>query len=180
MAGVNYEPSFNDAVAFTLVKEGVLSDNANDAGGLTKYGITHTTWDAYRAASGDATLPKSVAQITKDHAIAVYYKNYWLAPKINALPRELQGPAFDFEVNSGGRAIETLQGVLGVDVDGELGPVTLGKMMTMQAGALRRLRNDYVTARGVFLMSLAQNNDNDVAFIKGWFKRVAGLYDFAY
>ena len=177
---MNYEPSFNDAVQFTLVKEGVLSDNPNDKGGLTKYGITHTTWAAYLAANKGAKLPATVDKITRDQAIDVYYTMYWKAPKIDALPRELQGPAFDFEVNSGGRAIETLQAVLGVDQDGELGPVTLGKMTTMQAPALRRLRNDYITQRGIFLMDLAQHNQNDVTFIKGWFKRVVSLYDFAY
>lgn len=171
-----YEPSFMDAVQFTLVAEGLLSDNAHDAGGLTKYGVTHNTWDAYRAKANDATLPKSVADITKDQAIAVYHLMFWKEPGIATLPRELQGPAFDFQVNSGSHAISTLVSLLAVhDLAG-----AVAKMAPMQAPALRRLRNDYVTARGVFLMDLAQHNDNDVDFIEGWFRRVVKLYDFAY
>lgn len=171
-----YEPSFNDAVNFTLVAEGVLSDNAHDAGGLTKYGVTHTTWDAYRAKKGDKTLPLSVAQISKDQAIDLYHEMFWHDPGINQLPRELQGAAFDFQVNSGSHAISTLTQMLGV---GNLAGA-VAKLAPMQAPQLRRLRNDYVTARLHFLLSLAQSNRNDVDFIVGWFNRVSKLYDFAY
>lgn len=175
-----YEQTFNDAVNFTLRAEGLLSNNPKDAGGLTKFGITHVTWADYLVAKKDPKLPLSVKDITVDQAIQVYYEFYWLKPKINLLPAEVQGPAFDFEVNSGSRAIETLQFVLGLKTDGDVGPVTLAKLAPLQGAALRRLRNDYVTARGAFLMNLAQQNANDVAFIEGWFKRVVKLYDFAY
>lgn len=171
-----YEPSFMDAVQFTLVAEGVLSDNAHDAGGLTKYGVTHTTWDAYRAKSADKTLPLSVKDITKDQAIALYHSEFWHVPGIDTLPRELQGPAFDFQVNSGSHAISTLAAQLGV---ANLAGV-VAKLKDVQAPGLRRIRNDYVTARVHFLLSLAQGNSNDVDFIVGWFNRVSKLYDFAY
>jgi lysozyme family protein len=180
MESLMYEPTFNTAVDFTLRSEGRLSNNRNDAGGLTKFGVTHDTWDVYRALKKDPLLPKSVAAITVDHAIDVYYELFWKKPKINLLPAEVQVPAFDFQVNSGFHAIETLQRVLGVAADGDIGPATLAKLAPLQGTALRRLRNDYVTARGVYLMNLAQTNTNDVTFIEGWFRRVAKLYDFAY
>ena len=174
---MTYEPAFNDAVQFTLVAEGVLSDNPNDAGGLTKFGITHETWDAYTVKNG---LEKSsVADITVAQAIDVYHEFFW--QPIAALPSELQGPAFDFGVNSGPeQAIRAVQVVLGVKADGELGPITIARAAAVKVSDLRKLRNVYVSARIAFLLELAQHHANDVTFIGGWFNRVAKLYDFAY
>lgn len=171
-----YEPSFMDAVQFTLVAEGLLSDNAHDAGGLTKYGVTHGTWEGYRLKQKNPALPASVKDITKDQAIDLYHAVFWDEPGINQLPRELQGPAFDFQVNSGQRAMTALFAQIGVqNLAG-----ALAKLKDVQAGQLRRIRNDYVTQRLVFLMDLAQHNSNDVDFIEGWARRVVKLYDFAY
>lgn len=178
---MSYEPSFNDCVEFTLRQEGLLSNNPNDAGGLTKFGITAATWADYRKLAGTSVkLPVSVSQITVDQAIDVYHLVFWQEPGIAALPRELQGPAFDFQVNSGYQAIKLLQACLGVAQDAKLGPVTLAKMATMQSEQLRRLRNDYVAARLFFDLDLAQHNPKDVAFIEGWAKRIVKLFDFKY
>lgn len=180
---MSYEPSFNDAVAFTLESEGKLSNNPNDKGGLTKYGITQAIWTRYLntpkqpGAGNTGHLPSSVADIAVSDALAVYHLFFFNA----ALPRELQGVYFDFAVNSGwGAAAKKLQEVLGVTVDGDLGPKTMEKMATMQAPQLRKLRNDYVTARLVYDMDVAQHNPQDLAFIEGWVRRVTKLYDFAY
>src|SRR5260221_14475437 len=62
-----YEPSFNDAVNFTLRAEGLLSNNPNDKGGLTKFGVTQARWAQYRAKF--PTLPQSVSNITVDQAV---------------------------------------------------------------------------------------------------------------
>lgn len=177
---MSYEPSFDTAVDFTLRQEGKLSNNPNDKGGLTKFGVTQERWTEYLKKVNVPALPKSVANITVDQAIAFYYSEFWKLPGIDKLPRELQVPAFDFYVNSGDNAIKKLQAILGVTTDGDLGPATLAKLEPMQAGQLRRLRNDYVTKRLVWLMDVAQHNPQDLAFIEGWAARVARLYDFAY
>ena len=171
---------FNNAVQHTLIDEGVLSDNPNDAGGLTKYGITQETWTGYRAKHPELKLPQSVAKITKDQAITVYYEEYWLAEHLDKLPSELSPVVFDFRINSGDIAIKRLQRMIGVPEDGDLGPVSLAKFANLNTTQLRRMRNDYVTVRGIFLMDLAQHHSNDVVFIEGWFKRIVGQYDFAY
>lgn len=174
---MTYENEFNNAVDFTLRQEGVLSDNPNDRGGLTKFGITSATWTAYLKKVTTPGLPKSVANITVDQAIEVYHSEFWRGD----LPRELQMAYFDFAVNSGpGTAAKYLQAVLGVAQDGAIGPLTLGKMAALQGPALRKLRNDYVTARIVFLADAVQHRAADVTFIEGWMRRVTKLYDFAY
>lgn len=173
---------FNQAVNNTLVIEGVLSDNPNDAGGLTKFGITHASWSAY--ASGKTNLPQSVKDITRDQAIAFYRSEYWDKPGFYQLPNEIAPAVFDFAVNSGtAQAVRVLQSVLHVPVDGKLGPQTLAALAAVNTASpvpLRKLRNSYVIARGVFLMNVVQGNPKDVTFLEGWFKRVIGQLDFAY
>lgn len=175
---MTYSASFNDAVQFTLREEGVLSDNPNDKGGLTKYGVTQAAWIAYIARfPKDTLIGKSVASISVDDAIEFYHSEHWN----DKLPRELQGPFFDFSVNSGkGTASKKLQALIGVEADGDIGPATLAKLEPMQAPALRRLRNDYVTSRLIYDMDVAQHNPKDVTFIEGWARRVVKLYDFNY
>lgn len=176
----DYSPQFKAAAEFTLVAEGILSDNPKDAGGLTKFGVTQATWDDYRkfVSDGDAR-PASVRDIEVTDALDVYFEFFW--KPIAALPSEVQGPAFDFAVNSGvEQAVKTFQSILCVTADGELGPVTLARAGAVKISSLRKLRNQYVSARIDFLLNLAQHQSNDVTFIEGWFKRVSQLYDFAY
>lgn len=176
---MSYAPNFQTAVDFTLAQEGVLSNHAADPGGLTKYGIIDANWKKY--SKGKKDLPVSVKDITAEQAVEWYHSEVWLATKISALPRELQVPVFDFVVNSGADdAIPMLQKLIGVKPDGEIGPVTLKKLEPMQPPTLRRLRNDYVTERLVWLMDLAQRKPALVAFIEGWARRVSKLYDFQY
>lgn len=179
---MTYENEFNAAVDFTLRSEGVLSNNPNDSGGLTKFGVTQATWTAYLShVAGGVSLPRSVAQITVDQAIDCYHIVFWNETGIVTLPRELQGPAFDCAVNSGpALAIKAIQSAVGVTADGQLGPATLAKVTTLQPSALRKVRNDAVTYRLIFDADLVQHNAKDVTFIEGWVRRVTKLYDFAY
>ena len=113
---MTYTADFNQAVDFTLRAEGKLSNNPNDKGGLTKFGVTQARWLQYRAKAASltgnsiASLPQSVSNITVDQAIEFYFTEFWTAPGIALLPRELQVPAFDFYVNSGDNAIESFPG----------------------------------------------------------------------
>jgi lysozyme family protein len=175
---MTYENEFNAAVDFTLRQEGVLSNNPNDRGGLTKYGITADTFAAYKKKHPELTgWPIRVNDITTDQAIEIYHSEFWRAD----LPRELQLPYFDFAVNSGpGRAATLLQTAMGADADGVIGPVTLAKLAALQGPALRKLRNNFVTARLIFLADDVQHRAQDVTFIEGWVRRVTKLYDFAY
>lgn len=175
-----YSPTFNASVQHTLVDEGVLSDNPNDSGGVTKFGITIPFLTDYL---GRPATAADIKGLKRDTAIDAYYKVLWVASGVVNLPAELAPAVFDFAVHSGkDRAVKTLQGVVGAEVDGDLGPQTVGKItpLTNDAKKLRKLRNDYVIARGIFLMNDVQARPKDVAFVEGWFKRVVGQLDFAY
>lgn len=165
------DPVFDAAVQTTLVAEGVLSDNPNDHGGLTKYGITQATWAAYWHKKmghnqGD-TLPVSVRDITRDQAINFYFSEFWLAGGMDKMPAEIAPAVFDFAVNSGLRRATAYYALL--------------KLQGHEQGvALRRARNNYVAMRGRFLMNICQRDHSQITFVEGWFNRIIGQLDFAY
>lgn len=93
-------PDFDRAVKNVLEREGVLSDDPSDAGGLTKFGISQKSYPNL-----------DIALLTKEQAIEIYRRDYWErsgAAKVNSqlIAEEL----FDTAVNMGnGTAIQILQ-----------------------------------------------------------------------
>lgn len=94
-----------------------------DKGGPTKYGITLKTLSDYR---GHPVTAEDVAALTVQEARSIYFQRYVRGPGFSKISDEqLMALAVDCAVNHGqSRAIEWLQGLVGVRVDGELGPNT--------------------------------------------------------
>lgn len=114
---MTYSSEFNYAVGEVLREEGGYVNDPRDPGGETKYGISKCAY------------PKlDIAKLTKDEAIAIYHRDYWLAAKCDQLPPALGVVVFDAAVNQGvSRAIQMLQSAIGVTVDGVIGPQTLSR-----------------------------------------------------
>jgi lysozyme family protein len=113
---------FEKAVEIVLEKEGVLSDDSRDPGGLTKYGISKKAYPAL-----------DIANLTVADAIAIYRRDYWAAVRGDDLPWAFALPLFDSAVNQGpGAAIRFFQLALGVKVDGNFGPATLAAARAVQ------------------------------------------------
>jgi len=109
---------FEDAVEVVLKHEGGYVFHPKDPGGETNFGISKRSYP---------TL--DIKNLTIKDAVAIYKKDFWDALQIDALPFSLRLVVFDAAVNQGpGAAIGMLQGILGVKVDGVLGPVTLSKL----------------------------------------------------
>lgn len=112
--------SFDAALAEVLRHEGGYADHPSDPGGATMMGITITTLENWR----NRPVSKSdVRTLQRKEAGDIYRSQYWNAVKGDDLPIGLDLAMFDFAVNSGpSRAIRTLQRVLGIPIDGHLGP----------------------------------------------------------
>jgi len=107
--------SFETAVEFVLEQEGDYSDDPNDPGKATNFGISS-------AAYPDIDVKK----LTREDAIGLYRKDYWDRCKCGELPEGLATVLFDSAVNQGATsAIRMLQQGLGVTADGVIGPVTI-------------------------------------------------------
>lgn len=116
--------NFDRAVQIVLAKEGVLSNDANDPGGLTKYGISKTAYPNL-----------DIANLTVDQAIAIYERDYWAKVRGDELPWIFALPLFDSAVNQGvGAAVKFFQAALKVSVDGDFGPATMAAATKAAAG----------------------------------------------
>ncbi|MFP1634073.1 glycoside hydrolase family 108 protein [Zhengella sp. ZM62] len=115
--------NFARALPLVLKHEGGYVDHPNDPGGATNKGVTLATFRRYVKADGTKA---DLRAITDKQVATVYYRHYWSAVNAQALPAGLDYAVFDFAVNSGpSRAAQFLQRVLGVTVDGRVGPKTI-------------------------------------------------------
>lgn len=114
--------SFQLALREVLKHEGGYVNHPKDPGGATNKGITQHTYDSYRGKS----RAQSVKLITDAEVAAIYKSRYWDAVCGDELHQGLDYAMFDFAVNSGPqRAIRFLQSILGLKLDGVMGPSTL-------------------------------------------------------
>jgi lysozyme family protein len=142
-----------------LLTEGGYVNDPSDAGGETKFGIS-------KRAHPDI----NIKALTKDQARDILVQDYIIDPGFGDLtPGSLRDQLIDFGYHSGpSAAIRTLQAVLGVPVDGVLGPSTRA---ALQRWDPIRLNNALVKARVVKLAALVQAKPQNLKFIKGWLIR---------
>ncbi len=146
----------NDVIGDIIKREGPPSNDPVDHGGPTAYGIS-------QAANPDAWKngPPTEAQ-----ARAIYESKYIKWPHFDQVTDpHLQAQLIDFGVNSGpGIAIQKLQAILGVGVDGVLGPQTL---TALAAADPKVINNKLVVARVLMICKIVQKNPSPVKFILG-------------
>ena len=119
MAEANYEESLRRL----LVHEGGYTNHPSDPGGPTNFGITIYDYRKYVKPGATAA---DVKAMTLGEAKSIYRAKYWDAQRCDALPPGVDYAVFDYGVNSGiGRSQKVLQRVLGVTVDGRIGPQTI-------------------------------------------------------
>jgi lysozyme family protein len=158
--------NFADALARVLKHEGGFVNHPRDPGGATNKGVTLETFRRYVDPNGSVD---DLKRITADQIEDVYRDEYWKAVRGDDLPSGVDYAVFDFGVNSGpSRAARYLQGVVGVDEDGEIGPVTMAAVRKMKADAVIDKLCD---RRMLFLRNLSTWD----TFGKGWSSRVAGV-----
>lgn len=155
--------NFDKALKFLLASEGGYVNNLSDPGGMTNLGVTKSTWEEY---VGHAVNEKAMRGLTQAMVTPLYKRKYWDKVQGDDLPTAIDYVCFDAAVNSGpGRSIKWLQGVIGVDMDGSLGPKTFA---AINAYDPKDLIQDYSKRRLSFLQDLP----NWIHFGKGWTKRV--------
>lgn len=157
-----------------LVTEGGFVDDIDDPGGATKYGVTIKTLSESR---GTLCTVEDVQNLAVEEAKEIFTVRYFLKPKINKLPEELQAQMLDISINSGpGTAIRLLQEVLnlagfGCSVDGGIGPKTIAAAEAAQQAMGGFLTNALVERRELFYKSLARRRPSSAKFLKGWLRR---------
>jgi lysozyme family protein len=170
----------DDYINALVGREGGYSNNPDDRGGETMWGITAATARAY-----GYTGP--MAQMARDTALAIYRTRYWTQPKleqINAIDPELAEKLLDIGVNMGpATGVKYVQRALNVlnqqarsfpDIaaDGGIGPITLAALKSFyaQRGAdgRRVLLGMVRSQQSVRYIELAEADASQETFEYGW------------
>jgi len=121
--------NFDVCIGPLLEHEGGNDDDPQDPGGRTSRGITQREWDVWRRSR--LGLPSDVWNAPQTEVLKIYKQNYWDKMRCDDLPAGVDYAVFDYGVNSGvGRAAKVLQGLVGVEQDGEIGPQTIAAAST--------------------------------------------------
>lgn len=164
----------------TLRWEGGFSDDEDDRGGATKYGITIGTLRALQKdldKDGKITA-EDVKRLTLEEAQEIYKEHYFLNPKIHLLPESIQPVMFDMCVNHGPkRAVLTLQhvinqtGVAQIEEDGDIGKITARAADLTFVAMGHYLINAICDERQAFYNRIVASNPTQQKFINGWTNR---------
>lgn len=147
-----FDANFDKMMDHVFGSEGGLSNDKNDHGGLTNYGITEGT---YRAYTGDSNA--DVSKITKEQAKEIYYKNYYQASGADELQKtnpQLSFAVFDAAVNHGVGSAKKLLDQSGGDV------------------------NKFMELRKQKYINIVANDSSQAVFEKGWQNRWNSVYSF--
>jgi lysozyme family protein len=165
----NYDSVFIDAVNRVLAHEGGYVLLASDPGGETKFGISKRTYPDL-----------DIRSLTRDDAIAIYHRDFWLKFGINRIRRELAPKLFDLAVNIGAdHAVKCLQravrayGSTMVE-DGVIGDATVNAVNSCAnpAAVLAALRSEAAGYyRTIAAIARGPRENGDREFLEGWLKR---------
>jgi lysozyme family protein len=160
-----------------LRREGGFVDHPADRGGPTNFGITHKTLARYL---GRDVSREDVRDLSRDLAVEIYRRAYYLEPRIDALPSGLQAFLFDSAVNHGPRrAVRFLQQVLNaagfgaLSIDGLAGPKTRQQAERAETAMGPWLLAALAEERRMFYRLIVERDPTQRVFLRGWMRRVA-------
>jgi len=151
--------SFKEIIEKVLEHEGGYVNDPKDLGGETKYGITKRFYPDI-----------DIKNLTIEQATEIYKKDYWDKNKVESLPQNLWHIYFDMCVNMGKRtAVKVLQRAAvnkgkDIEVDGGLGPMTIGALKGVELDRVRAFRVKYY-------VDLITARPEQEKFYLGWFRR---------
>ena len=151
--------TFKEIIEQVLEHEGGYVNDPKDLGGETKYGITKRFYPDV-----------DIKNLTIEQAKDIYKKDYWDKDKVESLPQNLWHIYFDMCVNMGKRtAVKVLQRAAvnrgkDIEVDGGLGPMTIGALKGVELDRVRAFRVKYY-------VDLITAKPEQEKFFLGWFRR---------
>lgn len=161
---MSYSQSFIDAVNVVLKDEGGYVNDPKDNGGETNYGISKRSYPNV-----------DIKNLTRDGAIAIYYKDFWMTGPYGSLADPaLACKVFNTSVNAGqSRAIKLLQQAANAQganltVDGLAGPKTIAAINAMYGPAVLA---SYRQVQEAFYMAIIARDPTQAKFKNGWITR---------
>ncbi|MBF0121618.1 MAG: secretion activator protein [Desulfobacterales bacterium] len=154
---------FDKAFERTIKFEGGLSCHKDDKGGITKFGISSSSYPNL-----------DITNLTIDKAKEIYRKDFWNKLKLDQIQFPLNALIFDFTVHSGqNRAVSLLQEILSISKDGIIGHTTLQAIKNKSEQNLKGLCIEYQHKRTLFILNLILSKQSYWdSFGRGWINRM--------
>lgn len=179
-----------------LAREGgaKFTNDPNDRGGPTKYGVTARALGAYRRLGRDATAGE-VQNLDRPEAVALYRSEYWEGPgfaEIAKISERIAEELLDTGVNMGtGTPGPWLQRTLNslnrqgrdfadLPVTGKVGPMTRAALSALIAKRGKALAEDVVlkglnSFQCVRYIELSEKRAANEEFVFGWLRTRVGF-----
>ncbi len=162
---------FARALPFCLAHEGGWSDNKDDPGGATNYGITLETARRHGIEDKDDLMKITQAQVAE-----IYRKDYWRFDRVHS--QEVAAKIFDMSVNFGLRtAIRMVQAIMNQQgcslmEDGIWGTHTEDCVNAVEPSRMLRLLCD---ASANKYRAIVAGRPASAKFLNGWLLRASSL-----
>lgn len=155
--------------------EGGFVSDPDDLGGATNKGITYDTlkrfyrWRGYPMPSlGD------LRRLTDEQWEEIYKLLYWDKCRGDEIrSQNVANMLVDWFWHSGTHATKAVQGIVGVKVDGIIGPRSIG---AINAREPRRLFEEVKQDRIEFYKRICVTRPRNKKFLRGWLNRVKSLH----
>ena len=167
---------FDKCLKVIFTHEGRYSNDPDDPGGETMYGISLRFLKGLDLADADIDHDGNIdgddiKAMTIPEASKLYKKYFWDKMNLNVVPIDLLTlHLFDMGVNTGTKtAIKLLQRILDVTDDGILGRDTLTALLNWDA---EDVLESYIAARFNYYNAIMIKNPRLAKYKKGWFNRI--------
>lgn len=169
--------SFQSALNFVLENEGGLTNDPEDHGGLTNFGIIKDDLAEYRKVDVSEITDDDIKNLTVETVSPIYKQFYWDKLSLDYVKDSaLSTILFDIGVNRGiGAAAKDLQRAVGVTVDGVIGQGTLAAVANLNARNITKRVIQYDIRA---YANIVKNNPTQSVFILGWMNRATSYLDF--
>lgn len=152
----------------------------NDKGGETYKGIARNfqpQWDGWVSIDFEKRtrykggIPRFTEFPNIDYLVVDFYDKKWKRNRMSEINNQnIANLLFDYMIHSGtGTAVKAIQNILGVKVDGIIGPITLGAINSTNPN---KLFSKLLEQREKFLDRLIMSDPTQEIFRKGWSNRL--------
>jgi len=194
-----YPLPFYKAMVFIIAREGGYTNNPNDPGGETKYGISKRTF------------PKEdIKNLTIARAVELYYEHFYqplyrrcfsLLEKAGITPKQryaFELVVLDSAINHGRRAAfrftqrainkiisdpeSPLKYIAPLKVDGVIGPITQGALKKICKVCPYNVlfMSGFILGYRLSLYTRLAVRKSNYTFLRGWVNRIAAIIDYVY
>lgn len=161
----SYSKAFLAAIEQTLAHEGGYVNDPADPGGETKFGISKRSYPDV-----------DIKALTRDAAIAIYHRDFWLPNRCEHLGIMIGARVFDLAVNTGPEragkilqlAVNAYNGKPILKVDGKIGNLTVSAAtLAVPDALLWRIAG----VQAGYYLGLVEARPALSRFLNGWLNR---------